>query len=58
MAVYLLYCLRRDGHIQRGQSVECDDDDQALARAAELKHAHGIEVWRNTRRVGLVDGRS
>ena len=48
------YFLGRDNKIRRACNVECEDETQALPRAAELKHIHGIEVWQQARKIGEI----
>jgi hypothetical protein len=48
------YFLGRDNRIRRACNVECEDETQALPRAAELKHIHGMEVWQQARKIGEI----
>jgi hypothetical protein len=51
------YCfLDADGGVRGGLDVECADDDQAVAGAAELEHVHGMKVWQGERLVAVVPG--
>ena len=54
MAHYRLYFRDEQGHFIRAADADLQSDDQALARALELDHAHGIEVWSGRRRVALI----
>lgn len=54
MAHYRLYFQDERGHFIRAADADVKSDDEALARALELDHAHGIEVWSGPRKVALV----
>lgn len=54
MPSYRFYFMTVGDRIMRGQDVECDNDDDALARARSLHNAHGIEVWEGRRKVGRI----
>lgn len=54
-AGYRFFFLDPAGHVRRRLELECDNDDDALNRARELNHAHGIEVWSGARKVGVTD---
>lgn len=55
MATYRFYFMTVDDRIARGKDVECDHDEDALARARALHHAHAVEVWQERRKVGRVE---
>ena len=56
MALYRLYWIGRDGHIWAAQNVDCADDEQAKAYAADrLGEFTAIEVWLGARRVTRID---
>ena len=54
MPLYRFHFLNRDNHIARARIVEYPNDAAALERAADLKHAHKVEVWLGSRKVGQV----
>ena len=56
MAAYRLYCLNREGSISTADWIEADDDQEAIAKAPELKR-HGLkcEVWQEKRLVAKLD---
>ena len=54
MAHYRLYFHDQDGHFIRAADADVLSDDEALAKALELDHPHGIEVWSGRRRVALI----
>jgi hypothetical protein len=55
VASYRFYFMTAGDRIARGQDVECDSDDDALARARALHHAHAVEVWQERRKVGRIE---
>jgi hypothetical protein len=55
MADYRLYCLDGGGRIGLAHWMEASDDDDAIARARELKpQAHSCEVWQKDRLVAKL----
>ena len=54
MSTYRIFLQRKDGRIFRGIEVAAQTDDEALQRALELAHEHGVEVWQEARMVGTV----
>jgi hypothetical protein len=55
VASYRFYFMTARDRIARGQDVQCDSDDDALARARALHHAHAVEVWHERRKVGRIE---
>jgi hypothetical protein len=55
MRNYRLYFLDVNDRIIRAEIVSGADDTAAVAAAVERDHAHFIEMWEGTRRVGSVD---
>lgn len=45
--MYSVLYLRSDGSVERESVLACDSDDEAIDRAGESGHSHGIEVRRN-----------
>jgi hypothetical protein len=54
VAIYLFYLLGRDGQIERGTSVQCRDDAEAIEQATALKHVHRVEIRQESRWVATV----
>jgi hypothetical protein len=54
MAHYRLYFQDEQGHFIRAADADVPSDNEALAKALEQDHAHGIEVWSGRRRVALI----
>jgi hypothetical protein len=54
MAHYRLYLQDERGHFIGATDADVESDNEALARALELGHAHGIEVWSGARRIALI----
>jgi hypothetical protein len=54
MPGYRYRFLNEAGEVHGGLDVDCEHDDHELAGAAELEHAHGMEVWQGERLVGSV----
>jgi hypothetical protein len=38
-----------DGKLLYTGRMDCEDDEQALERAAHLRHLHSLELWRGER---------
>lgn len=55
LASYRFYFMTADDHIARGQYVECNDDADAIARARELHHIDGVEIWHERRKVARIE---
>lgn len=55
MGEYRLYLFNESGHIGRSKEMACDDDQQAIERATELRHAHLVEVWQGARLVKRIE---
>ncbi|MDP3174940.1 MAG: hypothetical protein Q8M88_10960 [Phenylobacterium sp.] len=49
MATYRLFMLDPEGHVRSATVLECADDAEATARAAEHPHEHGMELWQGAR---------
>lgn len=57
MLDYRFYKLDRAGRaIGQPRIVRCEDDDAALIEAQKDVDGHAIEVWRDSKRVGLLPG--
>lgn len=54
MVHYRLYFLNAAGNIIRANDIDVADDDAAKDAARILDHAHHIEIWTGTRKVGTV----
>lgn len=55
MASYRFYFMTASDRIARGQDIDCADDEDALARARSLHHAHAVEIWQERRKVGRIE---
>lgn len=56
MLNYRLYCLGHDGHIGLADWIEADTDDEAIAKARQLRpDAELSEVWLQNRLVARVN---
>lgn len=51
MAWYKLYFFNLKGHISRALDIECLDDEDAVRRMGEHRHAHALELWQRERRI-------
>ena len=51
MAEYRAYTVGSDGHFVRYESLICDNDDDAVAKASSLMDGHDIELWSGPRLV-------
>ena len=58
MFEYRIYCLNKEGRFSKVSEVVTAGDSEALARARELRHAGGCEVWQGNRLVGTVEAHS
>ena len=55
MRAYRIYLLTKAGHIEGPPSVvTCDTDEEAIQQAKQLKDGHDLEVWDQSRRVGVI----
>jgi hypothetical protein len=50
MTNYRLYCIRR-GHFFHCEAFDASDDDEAAARALELRGSDAAELWSGARKV-------
>jgi hypothetical protein len=56
MADYRFYCLDGDGRIGLADWIVADTDEQAIARAHEMRPAaHKCEIWLETRLVAKIN---
>lgn len=55
MAEYRFHYLSPDQSVALFHDAFCRNDDDALARARSLRHAHDIEVWQGRRIVGRIE---
>jgi hypothetical protein len=46
---YRVYFIGRDGHFLRAIDIQIASDQDAIARAVELREGHEVEVWQRTR---------
>jgi hypothetical protein len=46
---YRVYFIGRDGHFLRAIDIQVASDQDAIARALELREGHEVEVWEHTR---------
>jgi hypothetical protein len=51
VAEYRLYFLDSGNKVGRTVRLECADDRQAIAQAADIPHIHRKELWQQSRRV-------
>src|SRR3954447_25405130 len=58
MFEYRIYCLNIEGRFSKVSEVVAAGDAEALARARELRHSGGCEVWQGNRLVGTVEAHS
>jgi hypothetical protein len=49
MPDYQVYFVGRDGHLLRAINIQVASDQDAIARALELRECHEVEVWERTR---------
>lgn len=54
MAWYRLYTVGRGGHFTDAKDVECSGDELAIERARQLANGHCIELWEQSRFIGLI----
>jgi hypothetical protein len=55
VAWYRIYFFDRNGHIGRALDIECADDDEAVRRMDEEKHAFPLELWERERRIRRLE---
>ena len=55
MASYRFYFMTANDRIARGQDIDCDSDEEALAHARALRHANAVEIWQERRKVGRIE---
>jgi hypothetical protein len=56
---YRVYFIGRDGHFLRAIDIQVASDQDAIARALELREGQEVEVWERTRFVRrLADPKS
>jgi hypothetical protein len=57
MALYRIYKVDADDHIADAENVECANDEEAGAKALQLKGAYPtVEVWEGARLVARIAG--
>jgi hypothetical protein len=55
MVVYRVHIVDEDGQIVGPPiSLDCENDDEAINRAKQLKGGRAREVWRKARRVAKI----
>ena len=58
MADYRLYCLDGDGRISLAEWIQADSDEQAIAKARDMKlDPVDCEIWRKDRLVAKITAR-
>lgn len=45
MSFYWVYFFGADDHISHARDIECDSDEDAVARVAEMERSHAVELW-------------
>jgi hypothetical protein len=52
---YRIYYIGQNGRINAAETIDCETDMEALAKAAEILNGHpAIEVWQRARIVGKL----
>ena len=51
---YRAYILNDEGHIIGVHELNCADDDEAKAKAAQMLDGHDLEVWQCERRIAVL----
>jgi hypothetical protein len=54
LAEYKLYCLDREGRIERRVEFEADGDEAAIAHARAEFSGRSCELWSGARKVALI----
>ena len=57
MTAYRVRFFDADGHAAHAHQMDCQNDDDAIERAARLRHRHGLEVWEGERLVWRFETR-
>ncbi len=55
MRGYYVYILESDGHIKQRHELKCDDDAEALLKAAEVARDQRYEVWEGSRKLSAAE---
>lgn len=55
MSAYRVYCLDGASRFLSAEWIDADNDDHALALAAQLAHGMTREVWDRDRLVGRIE---
>ncbi len=58
MQAYRVQFFDIDGRVAHVHAMICDHDDDAIERAARLRHKHVLEVWEAERLVWRFDPRA
>jgi len=58
MASYRLFFLNDKGQVRDFREIVCEDDHQAMLRAASYPNEHGAELWLQSRCVTVFRGRA
>ena len=53
MAHYRAYIIGADGHIWKAVDLVSKDDGEAIEAAKRLVDGHDVELWEQTRKVGV-----
>ena len=49
--LYEIRFFKEDGALALLRTMQCEDDDAALERLAQIRHPHALELWQGDRRV-------
>lgn len=55
MLEYRAYFVRDDGHFAKVVTLDCADDETAIAEAKQILDGHDIELWQQARMVTRLD---
>lgn len=55
MAFYWVYFFGADNHISHARDIECEADEDAVARVLEMDRANAVEVWTAGRLVKRIE---
>jgi hypothetical protein len=52
---YRIYAVTEDGHVKfMPVTIDCDDDQKAIAHAKAIQNGSTLEVWEGKRRVAVL----
>lgn len=49
MSGYRVYLFGQDGHIAKGEIIECTNDEEAIQKAKQFVHGCDVELWQLSR---------